>query len=66
MTFALISSVTFIAVFSLLLFVVNRLRPTRFKLKATVTKWISLDVEIQSPQHLPSPPELQHDQADNN
>jgi hypothetical protein len=37
-------------IFVLLLFVVYKLRPKTFKVKATVTKWISVEVELESPE----------------
>lgn len=40
---------SFTAMFTLLLFLVYKLRPKTFKVKAAITKWISLEVEMQSP-----------------
>jgi hypothetical protein len=34
----------------LVLFTVRHLRPRRFRLKATLTKWASLDLEMESPE----------------
>jgi len=45
----------FLIVFSLLMLIVHISRPRIFKLKATVTKWISLDIEIEEQKC-----ELQH------
>jgi hypothetical protein len=42
--------VGFLAFTWLVLFTVRQIRPETFRLKATVTKWISLDLEIRSPQ----------------
>jgi hypothetical protein len=41
---------SFLIVFSLLMIIVHITRPRIFKLKATVTKWISLDIEIEEPK----------------
>lgn len=43
---------SFLVMFSLLMFMVYRIRPEIFKLKATVTKWISFDLEMRSPKRL--------------
>jgi hypothetical protein len=40
----------FLLALSLVLFTVGRLRPRKFKIKATVTKWITLDLEMESPE----------------
>jgi hypothetical protein len=37
-------------IFTLLLFLVYQLRPKTFKVKAAITKWISVEVELESPQ----------------
>lgn len=42
----------FLIMFSLLMFMVHRIRPEVFKLKATVTKWISFDLEMRAPKRL--------------
>ena len=55
MVMLLIVCVAALAIVSLLLLVVDRLRPRTFRFKATVTKWISLDVEIDSPQDASRP-----------
>ena len=39
-----------IVTLSLVLFTVNRLRPQKFKIKATLAKWASLDLEMESPE----------------
>ena len=39
----------FTALFTLLLFLVYKLRPKTFKVKAAFTKWISVEVELESP-----------------
>jgi hypothetical protein len=41
---------SFLIIFSLLMFIVHITRPRIFKLKATVTKWISLDIEMEEPK----------------
>jgi hypothetical protein len=46
----LIVCITILVIVSLVLWLVDRLRPRAFKIKATVTKWVSFDVEIESPQ----------------
>jgi hypothetical protein len=58
----------FAAVFSLLLFLVHQLRPKTFKVKAAITKWISVEVELESPEpinrELPLPqPDRQQETA---
>jgi len=40
----------FAAIFTLLLFLVHQLRPKTFKVKAAITKWISVEVELESPE----------------
>jgi hypothetical protein len=42
----------FVVAFCLVLFTVYRMRPESFRFKATLTKWISLDMEMRSPQAL--------------
>lgn len=37
-------------IFTLLLCLVHQLRPKTFKVKAAITKWISVEVELESPQ----------------
>ena len=39
-----------IVTLSLVLLTVNRLRPQKFKIKATLAKWASLDLEMESPE----------------
>lgn len=34
----------------LVLLTVHRLRPVRFHIKATITKWVSLDIQMQGPE----------------
>jgi len=43
----------FLIALALVLFTANRLRPRKFRIKATLTKWITLDLEMESPE--PSP-----------
>jgi hypothetical protein len=38
------------AILALLLLLVQKLRPKKFRLKAVVTKWISVEVELESPE----------------
>jgi hypothetical protein len=40
----------FLLALSLVLFTVGRLRPQKFKIKATLTKWVTLDLEMESPE----------------
>jgi hypothetical protein len=40
----------FLIALALILFTVNRLRPRKFRIKATLTKWITLDLEMESPE----------------
>jgi hypothetical protein len=42
----------FLIAFCLVLFTVYRVRPETFRLKATLTKWVSIDMEMASPQRL--------------
>lgn len=37
----------------LILWTVHRLRPERFHVRATVTKWASLDIEMECPRDPP-------------
>lgn len=46
----------FAVIFMLLLFLVHQLRPKTFKVKAAITKWISVEVELESPE--PTSPKL--------
>lgn len=46
-----------VLIFTLLLILVHQLRPRTFKVKAAITKWISFEVELLSPQST-SPTEL--------
>lgn len=39
----------FTAMFTLLVILVHQLRPRTFKFKAAITKWVSVEVELQSP-----------------
>ena len=48
MTVALISVLGFLAMLSLVLSTAKRLRPHKFRLKASVTKWVSVDLEMQA------------------
>jgi hypothetical protein len=40
----------FAVIFMFLLFLVHQLRPKTFKVKAAITKWISVEVELESPE----------------
>ena len=40
----------FLLALSLVLLTVGRLRPRKFKIKATLTKWVTLDLEMESPE----------------
>jgi hypothetical protein len=42
--------VSFVVVFCLVLITVHMVRPETFKLKATLTKWISFDLEMGTPR----------------
>jgi hypothetical protein len=46
----LVSVACFTAMFTLLLFLVNRIRPETFKVRAALTKWISVEVELLCPE----------------
>jgi hypothetical protein len=41
---------SFTAMFTLLLFLVHQLRPKTFKVKAAITRWVSIEVEFESPE----------------
>jgi hypothetical protein len=47
---------SFVIVAFFVLFTVYRMRPELFRFKATVTKWISFDVEMRAPQPPPGEP----------
>jgi hypothetical protein len=47
---ALICAITFLLGLWLTLSAVRQLRPKTFKIKATITKWASVEVELQSPE----------------
>jgi hypothetical protein len=46
------------AMFTLLLFLVHQLRPKTFKVKAVITKWFSVEVELESPEPTKPPAPL--------
>jgi hypothetical protein len=48
-------AVGFLLGLGLVLYTVRRLRPQTFRFKATLTRWVSLDLEMNSPEgtHLP-------------
>ena len=46
----LVAAACFTATFTLLIFLVNHTRPKSFKVKAVFIKWISVEVELQSPE----------------
>jgi hypothetical protein len=50
MVLGIVASACFVVIFTLLLFLVYRLRPKTFKVKAAITKWISVEVELESPE----------------
>lgn len=41
-------TVGFLVALGLLLWTVHRLRPAKFHIKASVTKWVSLDIQVQA------------------
>jgi hypothetical protein len=45
-----VGTVGFLAAFGLLLWTVHRLKPARFQVKASITKWVSLDIQMQAPE----------------
>jgi hypothetical protein len=55
---------SFLITFSLLMLIVHITRPKIFKLKATVTKWISLDIEMEEPKRLSGEREQQQHHSD--
>jgi hypothetical protein len=42
--------VGFLAALGLLLWTVHRLKPAKFHIKASITKWVSLDIQMQAPE----------------
>jgi hypothetical protein len=50
MAFAVVGFVGFLLLFGLVIFAAWRLRPETFRFKATLTKWVSLDLEMRSPR----------------
>jgi hypothetical protein len=52
---AVVVTIGFLLVLGLVLFIVDRRRPAFFRLKATLTKWVSLDLEMHSPEGGPKP-----------
>jgi hypothetical protein len=54
-TFTILAGAGFLLMLALVLFTVLRLRPESFKLRATLTKWISLDLEMKSKVQEPRP-----------
>jgi hypothetical protein len=66
-----ISVAGFLLALWLILLTVRRLRPQRFRLKAMLTKWITLDLEMEAPEMAAPPasiadgsgPPVQHDPA---
>ena len=40
----------FVIVLGLILFAVHRIRPQSLRFKASVTRWLSLSLEIEAPQ----------------
>jgi hypothetical protein len=47
---AAIVTVGFLLMLSLVIFTAHRLRPKTFRFKATLTRWVSLDLEMHSPE----------------
>lgn len=60
MMFAIVGGLVFLIAFGVMLFFVYRMRPELFKLKATLTKWVSVDLEMRTPQQSPDERERQH------
>jgi hypothetical protein len=54
MLLAVAGLVCFLIALCLVLVTVYRVRPETFRLKATLTKWVSIDLEMRSPQRLSS------------
>ena len=50
MAIAVVVAIGFLLTLWFVLYTVRRLRPGTFRLKATLTRWISLDVEMRSPE----------------
>lgn len=52
MAIAAVVTVSFLLMLSLVMFTAHRLRPATFRFKATLTRWVSLDLEMHSPEGL--------------
>jgi hypothetical protein len=50
MAIAVVVAIGFLLMLGLVLYAVCRLRPGTFRLKATLTRWVSFDVEMHSPE----------------
>lgn len=50
MVVAVVVIVGFLLALGLVLLIVDRRRPAFFRCKATLTKWVSLDLEMHSPE----------------
>jgi hypothetical protein len=50
MAIAAVVAVGFLLMLSLVLYAVCRLRPGTFRFKASLTRWVSLDLEMHSPE----------------
>ena len=50
MAIAVVVAIGFLLMLWLVLSTVRRLRPGTFRLKATLTKWVTLDLEMRSPE----------------
>lgn len=50
MAIAVIVAIGFLLMLWLVLSTVRRLRPGTFRFKATLTRWVSLDLEMRSPE----------------
>ena len=63
MAVAVVVAIGFLLMLWLVLSTVRRLRPGTFRFKATLTRWVSLDLEMHSPEGVQSPANQECGQA---
>jgi hypothetical protein len=49
-TTVVVLTVGFLVALGLLLWTVHRLKPAKFHVKASITRWVSLDIQMQAPE----------------
>jgi hypothetical protein len=62
MALLIAGSATVVAVLGVILFAVHKTRPRSLRFTASVTRWLTLTLEVDSPQR-PTPDTTKHDQA---